>query len=155
MPQKSSEFSHHKELSIFECVSQHHASESAIFSLSSKCHSIRRKHLNIYKYPDDAKVLHFSSTDLLWVWECEMMTSDLLVQLQRSLYLLWFLGPRFQESFQWFSPFLEASWRWAPHNCDSDFVLDPSNHHTPPRHKRRHLFVSAALWVKPFILYWE
>ena len=44
----------------------------------------------------------------------------------RSLYLLWVLCPGFPESFQWVAPFLEASWRRAPLNCDSDFVLDPS-----------------------------
>ena len=49
------------------------------------------------------------------------------VQSLRSLYLLWVLCPGFPESFQWVSPFLEASWRWAPLNCDSDFVLDPNH----------------------------
>ena len=48
------------------------------------------------------------------------------VQSLRSLYLLWVLCPGFPESFQWVAPFLEASWRRAPLNCDSDFVLDPS-----------------------------
>ena len=48
------------------------------------------------------------------------------VQSLRSLYLLWVLCPGFPESFQWVSPFLEARWRWAPLNCFSDFVLDPS-----------------------------
>ena len=47
------------------------------------------------------------------------------VQSLRSLYLLWFFCPGFPQSFQWVSPFLKASWRWASLNCDSDFVLDP------------------------------
>ena len=42
----------------------------------------------------------------------------------RSLYLLWFLCPGFQESFQWVSHFLEASWSWAPLNFYSDLILD-------------------------------
>ena len=48
------------------------------------------------------------------------------VQSLRSLYLLWVLCPGFPESFQWVSHFLEANWKWAPLNCDSDLVLDPS-----------------------------
>ena len=62
-------------------------------------------------------------------WGCEIENWWLLiswVESQRSLYLLWFLSPGFPESFQWVSPFLEASCRWAPLNCDSDFVLDSS-----------------------------
>ena len=53
------------------------------------------------------------------------MTSDFLGPVQRSLYLLWFLCPRFPESFQWVSLFLEASWNRDPLNFDSDLVLDP------------------------------
>ena len=62
-------------------------------------------------------------------WGCEIENWWLLiswVQSLRSLYLLWVLCPGFPESRQWVSPFLEARWRWAPLNCDSDFVLDPS-----------------------------
>ena len=61
-------------------------------------------------------------------WVCEIENWWLLiswVQSLRSLYLLWFFCPGFPQSFQWVSPFLKASWRWASLNCDSDFVLDP------------------------------
>ena len=62
-------------------------------------------------------------------WMCEIENWWLLiswVQSLRSLYLLWVLCPGFPESFQWVFPFPEACWRWAPLNCDSDLVLDPS-----------------------------
>ena len=62
-------------------------------------------------------------------WGCEIENWWLpisWVRSLRSLYLLWALCPGFPKSFQRVSPFLEASWRWAPLNCDSDFVLDPS-----------------------------
>ena len=62
-------------------------------------------------------------------WGCEIENWWLLiswVQSLRTLYLLWFFCPGFPQSFQWVSPFLEASWRWASLNCDSDLVLDPS-----------------------------
>ena len=61
--------------------------------------------------------------------ECETENWYLLifgVQSLRSLYLLLFMCPGFPESFQWVSYFLEASRKWAPLNCDSDLVLDPS-----------------------------
>ena len=69
------------------------------------------------------------------------------VQSQRSLYLLWVLCPGFPESFQWVSPFLEASWRWAPLNCDSDFVLDPSQLlHLPDSNRGTRLFQHHYEW---------
>ena len=62
-------------------------------------------------------------------WGCEIENWWLLiswVQSHRPLHLLWVLCPGFPESFQWVSLFIEPSWRWVPLNCDSDFVLYPS-----------------------------
>ena len=55
-----------------------------------------------------------------------MITSDFLGPFTEIFVFALILCPVFPESFQWVSPFLEASWRWAPLNCDSDFFLDPS-----------------------------
>ena len=83
-------------------------------------------------------------------WGCEIENWWLLiswVQSLRSLYLLWFLCPVFSESFQWVSPFLETRWRWAPLNCDSDFVLDPSQLlHLPESNRGTRLFQHHYEW---------
>lgn len=89
-------------------------------------------------------------------WGCERENWWLLiswVQSQRPFNLLWFLCPGFQKSFQWVSPFLEARWRWAPLNCDSDFVLDPSQSlHLPDSNRGTRLFQHHYEWNLLFFI---
>ena len=82
--------------------------------------------------------------------ECETENWYLLifgVQSLKYLYLLLVLCPGYPESHHWISPFLEASWRWAPLNCDSDCSRSfPIIVHLPDWNRETDLFQHIYEW---------